>query len=65
MHRVRELLAVQKVVGSNPFSRFREGLRLQAFSVFASPDTRWGPRPERLRSRPLEAEALVSFGLRT
>jgi hypothetical protein len=28
------LLAMQKVVGSNPISRFREGLHLQAFSAF-------------------------------
>ena len=29
----RRLLAMQKVVGSNPISRFREGLLLQAFFV--------------------------------
>ena len=29
------LLAMQKVEGSNPFSRFREGLRLQVFFVGA------------------------------
>jgi hypothetical protein len=27
------LLAMQKVEGSNPFSRFREGLHLQVFFV--------------------------------
>jgi hypothetical protein len=27
------LLAMQKVVGSNPISRFAEGLHLQAFSM--------------------------------
>ena len=26
-----DLLAMQRVAGSNPFSRFREGLHLQAF----------------------------------
>jgi hypothetical protein len=30
------LLAMQKVEGSNPFSRFREGLHLQAFSCLQS-----------------------------
>jgi hypothetical protein len=29
------LLAMQKVEGSNPFSRFREGLHLQVFLVGA------------------------------
>ena len=43
----RALLAMQKVEGSNPFSRFREGLHLQAFllaspgSATASPDNDW------------------------
>ena len=30
------LLAMQKVEGSNPFSRFRKGLHLQAFFGYAS-----------------------------
>jgi hypothetical protein len=30
------LLAMQKVEGSNPFSRFRKGLHLQAFFVGAA-----------------------------
>jgi hypothetical protein len=42
------LLAMQKVVGSNPISRFREGLYLQVFFVWAigwtfcvRPDSIW------------------------
>src|SRR5919198_3020514 len=43
------LLAMRKVEGSNPFSRFRKGPHLQAFSwaqsagAFASPGTQWAP----------------------
>jgi hypothetical protein len=47
------LLAMQKVEGSNPFSRFRKGLRLQVFFVsgvglVVRDGIRWGtPRPMR------------------
>jgi hypothetical protein len=44
---------MQKVEGSNPFSRFNKGLRLQAFScaqsagAFASRGTQWAPAGQR------------------
>jgi hypothetical protein len=60
------LLAMQKVEGSNPFSRSRKGLHLQVFSsslcaqsagASASPGTQWVPaaRPQReaLGNRPV------------
>jgi hypothetical protein len=34
-HEQQELLAMQKVEGSNPFSRSRKGLHLQVFFVHA------------------------------
>jgi hypothetical protein len=46
---LQALLAMQKVEGSNPFSRFQEGPHLQVFFVresagaFASPGTQWVP----------------------
>jgi hypothetical protein len=53
----RLLLAMQKVEGSNPFSRFREGLHLQVFFVEAVRDAFTSRLATPRRARPHPAES--------